>query len=482
MAHLLLIDDDPAHIPGQVRQVFPAHSHYVEVAGTGAQGLERVAAEPPDVILLDLRLPDQSGLEVYRQVRAIDARIPVVFVTGATGADAAIEAMKEGAYDYLFKPIDLAQLRRVVGEALDVARRMRQPAVVAESAADADADGVIVGACPAMREVYKAIGRVAAQTVPVLITGESGTGKELVARAIYQHGPRAKAPFLALNCAAIPENLLESEVFGHEKGAFTGADRRRIGRFEQCNGGTLFLDEIGDMPLALQGKILRVLQEQAFERVGGAETVRTDVRLIAATHRDLKAWSEEGKFRPDLYYRLGVFTIDLPPLRERGDDLSMLVKHYVRRFSRELGREVREVAPEALERLQGYAWPGNIRELQSVVKQTLLRATGPVLLPAFLPELAGRAGEPTTAPASADGFALETFVAERLQPDASDLYADVHRQVDRHFLARVLEYTGGNQHQAARLLGIARKTLRVKLRELGLHVTHAVEADDDEQM
>ena len=244
-----------------------------------------------------------------------------------------------------------------------------------------------------MREVYKAIGRVAAQNVPVLITGESGTGKELVARAIYQHGPRAKAPFLALNCAAIPEQLLESELFGHEKGAFTGADRRRIGKFEQCHGGTLFLDEIGDMPLALQAKMLRLLQEQSFERVGGNETVRTDVRLIAATHRDLKAWSAEGKFRPDLYYRLGVFTIHLPPLRERGDDLPMLVQHYLRRFSRELGREVREVAPEALERLRNYSWPGNIRELQSVLKQALLQASGTVLLPAFLPELSGRPSE-----------------------------------------------------------------------------------------
>src|SRR5438105_12840288 len=346
MAHLLLIDDDPAHIPGQVRQVFPAPGHRVEVAGTGAGGLERVVAEPPDVILLDLRLPDQSGLEVYRQVRAIDARIPVIFVTGATGADAAIEAMKEGAYDYLFKPLDLAQLRRVVGEAVDVARRMRQPAVVAATAADADADGAIVGACPAMREVYKAIGRVAAQTVPVLITGESGTGKELVARAIYQHGPRAKAPFLALNCAAIPEHLLESELFGHEKGAFTGAERRRIGKFEQVSGGTLFLDEIGDMPLALQAKMLRLLQDQVFERLGGNEIIRTDVRLIAATHRDLKARADEGKFRPDLYYRLSVFTIHLPPLRERGDDLPLLVRHYLRRFSRELGREVQQAAPE----------------------------------------------------------------------------------------------------------------------------------------
>src|SRR3984893_12416895 len=304
MAHVLLIDDDPVLIPEQVRQAFPGPRYRVEVAVAGAEGIERVGARPPDVILLDLRLPDQSGLEVYRQIRQIDARIPVIFVTLAKSADTAIEAMKQGAYDYLFKPLDLHQLRRVVGEALEVARRMRAPAVLAEIAIDSDVDGAIVGSCPAMREVYKAIGRVAAQNVPVLITGESGTGKELVARALYQHGPRATAPFLALNCAAIPEQLLETELFGHEKGAFTGADRRRIGKFEQVSGGTLFLDEIGDMPLALQAKILRLLQEQSFERIGGNETVRTDVRLIAATHRDLKARSADGKFRADLYYRV----------------------------------------------------------------------------------------------------------------------------------------------------------------------------------
>src|SRR5438309_3235686 len=409
MAHLLLIDDNPALIPGQVRQAFPAPAHRIEVAGTGAEGLERIGAGPPDVILLDLGLPDQSGLEVYQQIRQIDARIPVIFVTMSKTADAAIEAMRHGAYDYLFKPLDPHQLRRVVGEALEVARRMREPAVVAETAPDPDVDGAIVGSCPAMCEVYKAIGRVAAQDVPVLITGESGTGKELVARAVYQHGPRARAPFLALNCAAIPENLLESELFGHEKGAFTGADRRRIGKFEQCHGGTLFLDEIGDMPPATQAKMLRMLQEQAFERVGGSETVRTDVRLIAATHRDLKAWSEEGKFRPDLYYRLGVFTIHLPPLRERDDDLLMLVQYYLRRFNRELGREVREVTPEGLERLRGYPWPGNVRELQSVLKQALLKASGPVLLPAFLPEPLGETGAAAPAAAPAEP-GVETFV------------------------------------------------------------------------
>jgi DNA-binding NtrC family response regulator len=482
MAQLLLIDDDPDLIAEQVRQTFTAPSHHVAVAATGADGLRRVRTEPPDVILLDLRLPDQSGLEVYRQVRQIDARIPVIFITLAKSADAAIEAMKQGAYDYLFKPLDLNQLKRVVGEALEVARRMRQPAVVADSADDPDVEGAIVGSCPAMREVYKAIGRVAAQDVPVLITGETGTGKELVARAVYQHGPRAKAPFLALNCAAIPEQLLESELFGHEKGAFTGADRRRIGKFEQCHEGTLFLDEIGDMPLALQAKMLRLLQEQSFERLGGNETIRTNVRLIAATHHDLKASSEEGIFRPDLYYRLSVFVIHLPPLRERGDDLQTLVRYYLRRLNRELGREVREVAGEALERLRAYPWPGNIRELQSVIKQALLRASGTALLPAFLPELSAQPGPAAAAPLTpqwSDDLGLASYVRDRLRPEADDLYADIHRHTDRVLLPMVLEYTRGNQRLAARLLGIARQTLRQKLRELGLQVSRSVEDDDD---
>jgi two-component system nitrogen regulation response regulator GlnG len=482
MPHLLLIDDDPDLIPEQVRHAFSAPNHRVEVARTGAEGLKRIDAAQPDVVLLDLRLPDMSGLEVYEEIRRIDARIPVIFVTMTKGADAAIEAMKQGAYDYLFKPLDLAQLRRVVGEALDVARLMRAPAVVTEAPPDDDVEGAVIGSCPAMREVYKAVGRVAGQNVPVLILGESGTGKELIARAVYQHGSRARAPFLALNCAAIPETLLESELFGHEKGSFTGADRRRIGKFEQCNGGTLFLDEIGDMPPALQAKILRLLQEQAFERVGGNETIRTDVRLIAATHRDLKALSEEGKFRQDLYYRLGVFTIDLPPLRERGDDLPLLTQHFVRRFSRELEKEVREVAPEATARLSAYSWPGNVRELQSVLKQALLQASGPVLLPAFLPDLSEGHAEPA-APAAANEEAagLEAFIRRQLGPDARDLYAEVHREADRLLLPRVLEYTRGNQFQAARLLGIARQTLRRKLQDLGLSVRFVEgesEADD----
>jgi len=484
MSHLLLIDDDPALIQEQLRQAFPAPAHRVEVAGTGAAALKEVRTDAPDVILLDLRLPDQSGLEVYQQIRSIDARIPVIFVTMVKGADAAIEAMKHGAYDYLFKPVGQHQLRRVVDDALEVVRRMRQPAIVAETLPDPDVDGAILGSCPAMREVYKAIGHVAGQDVTVLITGESGTGKELVARAIYQHGCRAQAPFLALNCAAIPETLLESELFGHEKGSFTGADRRRIGKFEQCNSGTIFLDEVGDMPLALQAKLLRVMQEQAFERVGGNETVRTDVRLIAATHRNLKAWSEEGRFRPDLYYRLSAFTIDLPPLRERGEDLPMLVRHYLCRFGRELGREVVEVAPAAMDRLRDCSWPGNIRELQNVLRQALLRLRGRVLLAEFLPELTqdpDRIGSASGPAPAGSGPDLESFIRRGLTAGSSGLHDETLRWMERILLPMVLEHTRGNQRQAAGILGIARQTLRSKLRELGVTISSSVDLGEGDE-
>jgi len=479
MPSVLLIDDDAALIPEQVRHAFPAPTFDVRVADSGSQGLDSVRAAPPDVVLLDLRLPDSSGLAVFESIRQVDARIPVIFITGAKAADTAIEAMKQGAFDYLHKPLDLHQLKRVVGEAIEVARRMRSPVVLADSKPVGDLDGATFGSDRKMLDIYKAIGRVAAQDVTVLITGESGTGKELVARAIYQHGARASAPFLALNCAAIPEALIESELFGHEKGAFTGADRRRIGKFEQYSGGTILLDEIGDMPLSLQAKVLRLLQEQTFERVGGTETLRTDVRVLASTHRDLKARAAEEKFRSDLYYRLSVFTIHLPPLRERGDDLDMLVRHYVARFGKELGRAIRDVAPDTLERLRAYPWPGNIRELQSVIKQALLRASGTVLLPGFLPELSPPASSGIGKPAVESNLDLAAFIREQIITHADDIYSETHRQVDRLLLARALEHTRGNQRDAARLLGISRQTLRMKLRALGLSVTHAIEVDDE---
>jgi two-component system nitrogen regulation response regulator GlnG len=303
-----------------------------------------------------------------------------------------------------------------------------------------------------------------------------------VARAIYQHSTRARAPFLAINCAAIPENLLESELFGHEKGAFTGADRKRIGKFEQCSGGTLFLDEIGDMPLATQAKILRLLQDQSFERVGGNETVHTDVRLIAATNRDLKAWSAEGKIRPDLYYRLSVFTIALPALRDRGDDLAMLIQHFLRRFSRELGKEVREITPEALELLTRYPWPGNIRELQGVLKQALLQTTGTVLIPAFLPESLRVPPEPLPGQVTEaqDDFSCAAFILRRLQEGTTTLSAEAHQQLDRLLLRLVLRHTRGNQVQAARVLGISRQTLRSKTREFELDVAGSADGDEGE--
>jgi two-component system nitrogen regulation response regulator GlnG len=482
MGRVLLVDDDPMMILDQLTHALGAQGMRIEVAQTAAEGLRQVAAQPPDVVLLDVRLPDLPGLEVYQRIHQIDARIPVIFITWTAAADTAIAAVKAGAYDYLFKPLDLGRLRQVVAQALELGRLMRQPAVVAEAPLEDDRGDVIIGRCPAMGEVYKAIGRVAAQNVLVLITGESGTGKELVARAIYQHSARAQGPFLAINCAAIPENLLESELFGHEKGAFTGADRKRIGKFEQCNGGTIFLDEIGDMPLATQAKILRLLQDQSFERVGGNETIRTDVRLIAATHRDLKAWSAEGRFRPDLYYRLSIFTIPLPALRERGDDLPMLVQHYLRRFSRELGREVREITPEALELLRQYSWPGNIRELQGVLKQAILQATGTILIPSFLPESLGLpAASAAEVPRTETDFSFESFIRRRLREGTTALSAEAYHLLDRLLVRLVLRHTKGNQVQAARVLGIARQTLRVKTRELGLSGTGSAEGDEGDE-
>ena len=483
MPRLLLIDDDTTILPQQIRLTFPGPTYEVHVATTGEHGLKLFREATPDVVLLDLRLPDRSGMELYNELRSIDRRVPVVFITMTKGADDAIEAMKLGAFDYLFKPVDLKHLQRIVKDALEVSHRMRTPVVVSDPGVEADVDGAIVGSSPQMREVYKSIGRVSAQDVPVLITGESGTGKELIARAIYQHGPRAGSPFLVLNCAAIPEQLLESELFGHEKGAFTGADRRRIGKFEQVNGGTLFLDEIGDMPLALQAKMLRVLQEQQFERVGGNETIRTDVRILAATHRDLKTWSSEGKFRADLYYRLSVFTIELPPLRDRIEDIKLLVPYYLRMLSGALRREIRSVAPETFEILRKYRWPGNIRELQSVIKQSLLQASGETLLPSFLPRLLTDTPSDNgdNAPPAVQQLDLEALIRDRLQAASTELHDEVHREVDRLLITKVLEFTGGNQHGAARVLGISRQTLRARMRDFRILVTQSVESPEADE-
>jgi len=478
MPVLLVVDDDRS-ILFAFRRAFRDVGLELLTAESGAEGLALVGQHHPDVVVLDVRLPDQSGLEVFHKVRKHDARTPVVLITGQATADTAIEAMKLGAYDYLFKPLELVQLRQVIDGALAISRTTHLPAVVVGAAAADDRADAIIGRCPAMQEVYKAIGQVAPQDVTVLITGETGTGKELVARAIHQHSSRAQGPFLALNCAAQTETLLESELFGHEKGAFTGADRLHIGKFEQCHGGTLFLDEIGDMSSMIQSKVLRILQEKTFERLGGSETIRANVRLLAATNRELPALMEQGRFRKDLYYRLNIFSISLPPLRQRGGDLALLVDHYLRRYSREMAKEVKSIAPQALAVLERHRWPGNVRELQGVLKQALVRANGSVLLPEFLP---ARMSEPGTAGELPEGAiidaSIQQLVERKLAVESTDLYRDCVRWMERRLLTKVLEHTGGSQRQAARILGITRGSLSNKLRDLGISVTRRIEHDD----
>jgi two-component system nitrogen regulation response regulator GlnG len=480
MPKLLLIDDEPA-IQHAVKKAFHPPEYATTAARTAAEGLERLAADRPDVVVLDVHLPDADGLQAFDRVKAIDARVPVVLITGHGTTELAIEAMKRGAFEYLLKPLRYDQLRAVIDRAAAVSRLMTVPAVLTDGPAPADADA-LVGRCDAMQAVYKAVGRVAATDTTVLITGESGTGKELVARAVYQHSLRADKPFLTINCGAIPENLVESELFGHERGAFTGADRKRIGRFEQCHGGTLFLDEVGEMPLLAQVKLLRLLQERTFERVGGDETLRADVRVIAATNADLERQVAAGTFRADLYFRLNVFALRLPPLRDRGDDLDLLTDHYLARFAREFGRPAPVVPDATRAALRAYRWPGNVRELQSVLKQALLQASGPVLLPDDLSITAPAAAQPAAPDApAADRPALDwdRFVAERLDSGSDSIYAECLEVMERQLLVRVLQRTGGNQLRAAERLGITRSSLRHKLRALGITVEKGVWADDD---
>ena len=430
------------------------------------------------MVVLDVHLPDASGLETYHRLRAIDGRVPVILVTGHGTADLAIEAMKEGAFDYLLKPLELADLRDRLGQAFESSRLTRVPAALPEDAAPPAAD-LLIGRCPAMQDVYKAVGRVARQDVTVLITGESGTGKELVARAIYQHSARAGKPFVALNCGAIPENLVESELFGHERGAFTGADRRRVGRFEQAAGGTVFLDEVGELPPAAQVKMLRVLQERRFERVGGDETIAANVRVLAATNADLERLADQGKFRKDLFFRLNVYALRLPALRDRDGDLPLLIDHYLKRYRRELGVGVLELAPDAVDALLAYGWPGNVRELQSALKQALLKSSGAVLRPDDLPTaVLGRAAPAAAAPDGPGGFDWDAFVAGRVAAGADDLYAASLEKMERELLTRVLRHTAGNQLQAAKILGITRGSLRTKIRALGITIAREVWSDD----
>jgi nitrogen regulation protein NR(I) len=479
MARLLVIDDEPNLRYSLVKSL---QSETIEVAttGTAREGIEAVRRQPPDAVILDVRLPDIPGLEAFDEIRRIDPRLPVIIVTAFSTTDTAIEAMKRGAFEYLLKPVDFHQLRELVNKAIELSRLRHVPAVFAEDELpDDDTVDRIVGHSPEMQELYKAIGRVAPLDVPVLVQGESGTGKELVARAIYQHSPRSQSPFLAINCAAIPEGLLESELFGHEKGAFTGADRRRIGKFEQADKGTLFLDEIGDMTLSTQPKLLRLLQEQQFERVGGEETIRTDVRVIAATNQDLEKKAAAGQFRYDLLYRLKVFTIYLPPLRTRKNDLPLLTAHFLKLLNRDLRKRVTSIAPEAMQLLEAYSWPGNVRELQSAVKHAYVQSAGEVITLDCLP-VHLRDELPSVAngvDAEADNLRIAEMVDELMRRGEADIYQKITAAVDRVVLETVLRHVKGHQVHAAEVLGISRTTLRAKMRSLGLAIEKQLLSD-----
>ena len=493
MRTLLVIDDEP-NIVFSFKSTLASPQLSVLTASTARDGIELVKTKRPDVVMLDVRLPDLSGLQAYERIRQIDERLPVIVMTAFAKTETAIEAMRLGAFEYLVKPVDLRKLRDTVAKALEVSRLNRVPALLKdEDTEDLTADH-LVGNSAVMQDVYKGIGRIAPQDSTVLILGESGTGKELVARAIYHYSQRNMKPFLAINCAALPESLLESELFGHERGAFTGADQRRIGKFEQVNGGTIFLDEIGDMSPATQAKALRLLQEQQFERIGGSDTVKTDVRIIAATNRDLNQLVAEGKFRQDLLYRLNGFTIQLPPLRERTEDIPDLTEHFIKVFNQELSKNVVGISPEVTTVLQTHSWPGNIREFQSAIKYAMIHGAGAILTPDCLPQSCFSGQIETSAPSSTvkapsdhpdldhpPQFDLTRFVQTLLKTDKSDLYRLITQEVDRLILQEVMSHCDGSQLQAAERLGISRMTLRSKLRSLGMIQEKGLDVSDADE-
>ena len=435
----------------------------------------QLAAELPDLILCDYA--------TFENLRNVCPRAYALLYTEPTDSEQAIEATKRGAIDYLVTPVDTPMLVQHIREALRISHDLRVPAVYEEPRED-QAVEQIIGQSPAMREVYKLIGLIAPRDLNVLITGESGTGKELIARAILHHSPRRDSPFLAVNCAAIPETLLESELFGHEKGAFTGATARRIGKFEQCDGGTLFLDEVGDIPLATQAKLLRVLQDNSFQRVGGTEVVTCDVRTISATHQPLETLIADGRFRQDLYYRLKVATITVPPLREREVDVVLLAHKFVHRYNRTLGTDIRTFSPEVLPALLRYPWPGNVRELENAIKAALVVARGTVMRLEFLPDhvhKGSRQEEASPQHIPGDAALVEArIVADKLASRAAldgRLHEAATELIEREIIRACLERTAGRLAQAARLLGISRTTLRKKIAHHRIRTTTSVDID-----
>jgi len=465
MERILIVDDDQS-MRYSLNRMLEGQGLQLSLAKNGPEALERFEQDRPDLVVMDIKMPGRSGLEVLREIKEKDPKALVILMTAFGTTETAIEAMKYGAFDYILKPFDIPQMRGLVERALEVSRMMKKIVSLPDREKGEAAEETLVGSSPAMQQTYKMIGQVAPTEVTVLLRGESGTGKEMVARAIYHHSRRGDRTFLPVNCAAIPETLLESELFGHEKGAFTGALTRRIGKFEQCHGGTLFLDEIGDMTPATQAKILRVLQDRQFERLGGSERITVDVRVIVATNKDLEKAIREGSFRQDLYYRLKVVTLHLPPLRDRKEDIPELVRYFLQRFRGDINREVGDISPRALERLMRYHWPGNVRELENTVKRALVMAKGHTLLAEdFLLEGVDAGMGP------AEHLDLEERLQKLMEPVFKELLevsrrnpgADLMSELEKILIKRALQETKGNQVQAAILLGISRNTLRSKI-------------------
>src|SRR5271169_175315 len=437
----LLVVDDERIVHDSLGKWFREEGYDIGIAESAREALQRMAERHWDAALVDIKMPGTDGIELQRRLKEIDPELAVIIMTGYASVETAVRALKNGAYDYVTKPFDPDDIAHVVHNALEHRRMARENVRLKEAVAEVVRPPELVGQSTAMKKVFDAIETVGPTDATVLVTGDSGTGKELVARAIHAQSPRRFNPLVAIHCGALTETLLESELFGHEKGAFTGAQYRKKGKFEIAEGGTVFLDEIGDISLKTQTDLLRVLQEREITRVGGNQPIKVDFRIVAATNKDLELLIEEGKFRPDLYYRLNVFHIALPPLRERREDIPPLVDHFVRKFSREMNKKITRISPAAMNLLQQYAWPGNVRELENAVERAMVVAQEPDLR------------EQDFALKSRDGFSAG---GSRSLDD-----------VEKDHILRVLEDRGGNQTRAAEVLGIDRVTLHHKLKKYG---------------
>ena len=470
MGNILVVDDEGS-VLDSFRRMLVRAGHEVATERRAEEALRRLDDERPDLLILDINLPGIDGIEALRQVRESAPKLPVIMMTAFGTTQTAIEATKHGAFDYQLKPFMPRDMLRMVDRALESVRLMKGNVEIAPVTVSRDTDALI-GQSGAMQEVYKTIGRVAPTDATVLLRGETGVGKELVARAIYQNSPRGAAPLMVVNCAALPETLLESELFGHEKGAFTGATARRIGKFEQADGGTIFLDEIGDIPLSIQAKILRALQQKTFQRVGGNETHRSDARVIAATNRELEQGIRRGEFRQDLYHRLDVVTIHIPPLRERLEDVPALADYFLSRFAAELGREVPHLVPQAVEFLQSQTWPGNVRELEHCIHRAMIFTQGmPIQVTDIQealkahPAALGAQGQDDS---DSDELLLNVIQGYLRSHTGNSAHTEFMQKVDKLLITETLAITEGNQTQAAKLLGLTRSTLQAKMKKHGL--------------